>query len=52
VYVDNISYGDLSSLSNLNATQISEIRFLNSRDATTVWGTGHMGGVILVTTKR
>ena len=52
VYVDNISYGDLSSLSNLTATQISEIRFINSRDATTVWGTGHMGGVILVTTKR
>jgi hypothetical protein len=52
VYVDNISYGDLSTLSNLNATQIREIRFLNSRDATTQWGTGHMGGVILVTTKR
>jgi hypothetical protein len=52
VYVDNISYGDLSTLSNLIASQIKEIRFLNSRDATTVWGTGHMGGVILVTTKR
>jgi hypothetical protein len=52
VYVDNISYGDLSSLSNLTANQIKEIRFLNSRDATTQWGTGHMGGVILVTTKR
>src|SRR5688572_4396482 len=51
VYVDNISYGDLSSLSNVTATQVSEIRFINSRDATTVWGTGHMGGVILVTTK-
>ena|SRR5688572_22457493 len=52
VYVDNISYGDLSTLSNVNASQISEIRFINSRDATTMWGTGHMGGVILVTTKR
>ena len=50
VYVDNISYGDLSTLSNLIANQIKEIRFLISRDATTVWGTGHMGGVILVTT--
>jgi len=52
VYVDNISYGDLGTLSNLTANQIKEIRFMNSRDATTQWGTGHMGGVILVTTKR
>ena len=52
VYVDNISYGDVGSLSNLTATQIREIKFVNSRDATTIWGTGHMGGVILVTTKR
>ena len=52
VYVDNISYGDLGALSNLAANQIRQIRFLNSRDATTQWGTGHMGGVILVTTKR
>jgi hypothetical protein len=52
IYVDNISYGDLGSLQNIAANQIREIRFLNSRDATTQWGTGHMGGVILVTTKR
>jgi hypothetical protein len=52
VYVDNVSYGDLGSLSNVIATQVLEIRYLNSRDATTRWGTGHMGGVILVTTKR
>ena len=52
VYVDNISYGDLSSLTNVTASQVLEIRFVNSRDATTRWGTGHMGGVILVTTKR
>ena len=52
VYVDNISYGELGSLQNLSANQIREIRVLNSRDATTQWGTGHMGGVILVTTKR
>ncbi len=52
VYVDNISYGDLTTLQNLTATQVKEIKFLNARDATTIWGTGHMGGVILVTTKR
>ena len=52
VYVDNVAYGDLSQLTNLNANQIKEIRFINSRDATTQWGTGHMGGVIHVVTRR
>jgi hypothetical protein len=52
VYIDNIAYGDLNSLSNVNASQIHEIRYLNARDATTQWGTGHLGGVILVLTKK
>jgi hypothetical protein len=52
VYVDNVSYGTLENLANINATQVKEIRFVNARDATTQWGTGHMGGVILVTTKK
>ncbi|HUQ82121.1 MAG TPA: hypothetical protein VM076_13305 [Gemmatimonadaceae bacterium] len=52
VYVDNVEYGDLGTLTNLAASQIKEIQFINSRDATTKWGTGHMGGVILVTTRR
>jgi hypothetical protein len=52
VYVDEVSYGNLNTLSNVSAGQIKEIRFLNSRDATTRWGTGHMGGVILVTTRK
>lgn len=52
VYIDNISYGDLGQLTNVNASQIREIRYINARDATTQWGTGHMGGVILVLTKK
>jgi hypothetical protein len=52
VYIDNIAYGDLGQLTNVNASQIREIRYINSRDATTQWGTGHMGGVILVLTKK
>ena len=35
-----------------SATQILEIRFVKSSDATTAWGTGHMGGVIHVIMKR
>jgi len=52
VYIDNVAYGDLATLTNVNASQVKEIQFINSRDATTKWGTGHMGGVILVVTKR
>ena len=52
VYIDNIAYGDVGQLNNVNASQIREIRYINSRDATTQWGTGHMGGVILVLTKK
>ena len=52
VYVDNVSYGTLESLSNINSNQIKEIRYINARDATTQWGTNHIGGVILVTTKK
>ena len=52
VYLDNVEYGTLAQLANVNASQVREIRFLNSRDATTRWGTGHIGGVILISTKR
>jgi hypothetical protein len=52
VYVDDIAYGNINTLSSLNTGQIKEIRFVNARDATTRWGTDHMGGVILVTTKK
>ena len=52
VYVDNTEYGGLSYLQNVNASQIREIRFVNSRDATTLWGTGHMGGVIQIIMKK
>jgi hypothetical protein len=52
VYVDDISYGNLNSLSNINSASIREIRFIKAGDATTRWGTGNTGGVILVTTKK
>lgn len=52
VYVDNVMFGEMSSLNNVAATQVLEVRFISARDATTRWGTGHVGGVILVSTKR
>ena len=52
IYMDDVRLGEPSSLTNIPATRVKEIRFLNARDATTRFGTGHSSGVILVTTKR
>ena len=52
IYMDDVRLGEPSSLSNIPSNRIKEIRFMNSRDATTRYGTGHSSGVILVITKR
>jgi hypothetical protein len=52
IYMDDVRLGEPSSLVNIPATRVEEIRFLNARDATTRYGTGHGSGVIVVTTKR
>jgi hypothetical protein len=52
VYMDDVRLGEVQSLVNIPASRVKEIRFLNARDATTRYGTGHSSGVILVTTKR
>lgn len=51
-YVDDVRVSDLSGLTAIPTIRIKEIRFINARDATTRYGTGHGSGVILVTTKR
>ena len=52
LYLDGVRMNDLNGMSTIPAERIKEIRFINARDATTRWGTGHDSGVILVTTKR
>lgn len=52
IYMDDVRLGEPSSLTNIPANRIKEIRFMNARDATTRYGTGHSSGVILVLTKR
>jgi hypothetical protein len=52
VIVDGVSYGAIENLANLNANAVREIRLLSAADATTRWGTGYPGGVILVTMKK
>jgi hypothetical protein len=51
-YLDNVKMMDLNGLSTVPSGRIKEIRYINSQDATTRWGTGHASGVILVITKR
>ncbi len=52
VYVDGQRFGEVGSLTQVSARIIEEMRYINARDATTRYGTGHAGGVILITTLR
>lgn len=52
VYIDGVRVGPLGELRRIPREQVEEIRYLSGSDATTVYGTGHGGGAILVTTKR
>jgi outer membrane cobalamin receptor len=51
VYIDGVKYGTLETLNQIPVTQINELQYINASDATTRWGTGLPGGVILVTSK-
>jgi hypothetical protein len=52
VYVDGHRMGQVQELRSLPIENISEIRYVDARDATTRYGTGHANGVIEVTTLR
>lgn len=52
VYRNNSRWGgDPSSLQGIRVGSVSEMRFLSASDATTRYGTGFAGGVILVVTR-
>ncbi len=51
VYLDNIKYGDVASLQNIIASSIQEIKYLKATDATLRFGTNHMGGAFLITSR-
>ena len=50
VYVDGNRMGDPSVLKGISTTDISEIRYLDGREATTRYGSNHSHGAILVST--
>lgn len=52
VYLDGQEYGDISMLRTIPAVQIATIRLYRSWEATTRFGTGNMGGVIAISTRR
>jgi hypothetical protein len=52
VYLDGQEYGPISTLRNIPASQIANIRLYRSWEATTKFGSGNMGGVIAVTTRQ
>ena len=52
VVVDGVAFGPIENLANVNAVSVGEIRYIGATDATTRFGTGYVGGVILVTTKK
>lgn len=52
VYIDEIRHGGLATLHQIPSAEILSMRFYNTADATTRWGTGHPSGVINVETGR
>ena len=52
VVVDGVAFGTIENLANVNPMSIREIRYLSASDATTRFGTGYVGGAIVVTTKK
>jgi Arc/MetJ family transcription regulator len=51
VYVDDVRQGGVESMRNLQVIDIEEIRFLDSREATTRFGIDHGNGAIVITTR-
>lgn len=52
VYLDGQLHGGLDDLWSLAPQEVSELRFLNASDATTRFGTNHIGGAIVISTRR
>jgi len=51
VYVDGSRLGNVSTLRDIPANEVKEIRYLSATEATQRYGTGHASGAIVVTRK-
>ncbi|MGD2069752.1 MAG: hypothetical protein PVI57_13855 [Gemmatimonadota bacterium] len=51
VYVDGVRVGDVAYLRGMRVQSVAMVRLLRGPDATTRFGTDHVGGALLVTTR-
>jgi hypothetical protein len=51
VYIDNMRLGTVVTLRTLDLRSIRYLRYFDGPSATSRWGTGHAGGVILASTR-
>lgn len=52
IFVDGRDFGSVESLRQFNVDSVGEMEYLSASDATTRYGTGYPGGIILLRTKR
>lgn len=52
VFLHGVEYGPLRSLQQMNIDQVRRVEWVDGRTATTRFGTGHGGGVIMVDLDR
>lgn len=52
VFVDGVRRGNAGTLRSIRTVTVEEVRYLNARDATTMYGPDMGGGAILVFTRR
>jgi len=52
VYVDGTRFGEVESLREIPVTGVMAILRVSAQDATLLYGTGHAGGIIAVSTGR
>ena len=50
VYLDDSMLGDIQVLKTMSLSSVKQIQYMSGADATTRYGMGHSGGVILLTT--
>ena len=52
VYVDGQLRGELDEMWTMLPSEVGEVRFMSASDATTRFGTNHVAGAIVITTRR
>lgn len=52
LYVDGIAIAEFDALHDIPLADVLDVTFLSGADATTRFGTGHVGGALLVRTRR